>query len=72
MKTTTPKLRRMIRQSIKESLEELESSAIFTPEQQMMVDLIEDVLLNGTGLTPVACESAAEEIVNQLQKAGYC
>ena len=72
MKTTTPKLRRMIRRVIKESLEELEPSAIFTPEQQMMVDLIADVLMNGTGLAPVACESAAEEIVNQLQKAGYC
>tara|TARA_B100001057_G_scaffold465902_1_gene522478 strand:- start:190 stop:435 length:246 start_codon:yes stop_codon:yes gene_type:complete len=40
--------------------------------RQEMIDLITDLLMNGTGLTPVACESSAEEIVNQLHKAGYC
>ena len=77
MRLTKRQLRRIIReekQKLQEldSLEQLESSAIFTPEQQMMVDLIADILENGTGLDPVACESSAEEIVNQLQKAGYC
>ena len=37
-----------------------------------MIDLIIDILMNGTGLAPVACESSAEETVNQLKKAGYC
>ena len=37
-----------------------------------MIDLITDILMEGTGLVPVACESAAEEIVVQLRKAGYC
>ena len=40
--------------------------------RQEMIDLITDILMNGTGLVPVACESSAEEIVDQLQKAGYC
>ena len=40
--------------------------------RQEMIDLITDILMNGTGLDPVACESSAEEIVNQLRKAGYC
>ena len=40
--------------------------------RQEMIDLITDILMEGTGLVPVACESAAEEIVIQLRKAGYC
>ena len=75
MKLTKRQLRRIIReekQKLLEFGEPFPENEIFTPEQQMMVDLIADILMNGTGLVPVACESAAEEIVNQLQKAGYC
>jgi len=39
---------------------------------QEMIDLITEILMGGTGLSPDGCESSAEEIVNQLQKAGYC
>ena len=81
MKISKQQLKRMIRQE-KRKLQE--SGDIYPRPQhpmianaagntkQEMIDLITDVLMEGTGLVPVACVSAAEEIVIQLQKAGYC
>ena len=78
MKLSKRQLKRIIRRSINESEDiyprpqhPMIANASENTRQEM-IDLITDILMNGTGLVPVACESSAEEIVNQLQKAGYC
>ena len=78
MKLSKRQLKRIIRKTINESEEiyprpqhPMIANAASNTRQEM-VDLITDILMEGTGLVPVACESAAEEIVIQLQKAGYC
>ena len=77
--------KRQLKRIIREEKRRLDESGDITPTHPFpmatipaddttlsMINLIADILLNGTGLDPVACESSAEEIVNQLQKAGYC
>ena len=88
MKLSKRQLRRIIREAIESAGQntyaKMDTSGIYPRPQhpmianasentrQEMIDLITDILMNGTGLVPVACESSAEEIVDQLRKAGYC
>ena len=78
MKLTKRQLKQIIRRTINESGDiyprpqhPMIANAASNTKQEM-IDLITDILMEGTGLVPAACESAAEEIVIQLQKAGYC